>query len=125
MSTNTTSNSAGAARRFGRRRMKVGAAASSRCRIRISIACFSSSGRIKSRPAQIPISRSVSMAGQHTENLLRRYKGKLVTVSSISGNVYKGEVGEITNDYVLLTDSQMDNARQTFVLLQAIESIAV
>ena len=65
------------------------------------------------------------MAGQHTENLLRRYKGKLVTVSSISGNVYKGEVGEITNDYVLLTDSQMDNARQTFVLLQAIESIAV
>jgi ferredoxin-fold anticodon binding domain-containing protein len=65
------------------------------------------------------------MAGQHTENLLRRYKGKLVTVSSISGNVYKGEVGEITNDYVLLTDSQMDNTRQTFVLLQAIESIAV
>ena len=65
------------------------------------------------------------MAGQHTENLLRRYKGKLVTVSSISGNVYKGEVGEITNDYVLLTDSQTDNARQTFVLLQAIESIAV
>ena len=65
------------------------------------------------------------MAGQHTENLLRRYKGKLVTVSSISGNLYKGEVGEITNDYVLLTDSQTDNTRQTFVLLQAIESIAV
>ena len=65
------------------------------------------------------------MAGQHTENLLRRYKGKLVTIRSISGNVYKGEVGETTNDYVLLTNSQTDNEPQTFVLLQAIESIAV
>jgi len=65
------------------------------------------------------------MAGQHTENLLRRYKGKLVTIRSVSGNVYKGEVGETTNDYVLLTNSQTDNEPQTFVLLQAIESIAV
>jgi len=29
------------------------------------------------------------MAGQHTENLLRRYKGKLVTIRSVSGNFYK------------------------------------
>lgn len=63
------------------------------------------------------------MAGQHTENLLRRYKGKLVTIKSISGNVYTGQVEEITNDYVLLTN-QTEEA-QTFVLFAAIESIAV
>lgn len=65
------------------------------------------------------------MAGQHTENLLRRYKGKVVNVRSISGNVYQGQVGEITNDYVVLTDQQTDNETQTFVLFEAIESIGV
>ncbi|MGH9874431.1 MAG: hypothetical protein ACRD9S_18405 [Pyrinomonadaceae bacterium] len=65
------------------------------------------------------------MAGQHTENLLRRYKGKLVTVRSISGNVYKGQVEEITNDYVLLTNRQPADEAQTFVLFAAIESIGV
>lgn len=65
------------------------------------------------------------MAGQHTENLLRRYKGKLVTLRSVSGNVYKGQVGEITNDYVLLTNRQSDKETETFVLFEAIESIEV
>jgi hypothetical protein len=65
------------------------------------------------------------MARQHTENLLRGYKGKLVTIRSISGTVYKGQVGEITNDYLLLTDSQTENETKTFVLFEAIESIVV
>ena len=64
------------------------------------------------------------MAGQHTENLFRRYKGQLLTIRSISGGVYRGHVGEITNDYVLLTDRET-NESQTFVLYHAIESIVV
>jgi hypothetical protein len=65
------------------------------------------------------------MAGQHTENLFRRYRGQLVTIRSISGGVYKGHVGEITNDYVLLTDRETQDEIQSFVLYHAIESIVV
>ena len=65
------------------------------------------------------------MERQHLENLFRRYKGKLVTVRSISGSVYKGQVGEITNDYVLLTDSEAGRESQVFVTYGAIESIVV
>ena len=65
------------------------------------------------------------MERQHTENLFRRYKGKSVTVRAVSGVVYKGQVGEITNDYVLLTDHQTPGDAQTFVLYEAIESIVV
>ena len=65
------------------------------------------------------------MERQHTENLFRRYKGKLVTLRCTSGNVYKGQVGEITNDYVLLTDRDSENGAQTFVLFEAIESIVI
>ena len=61
------------------------------------------------------------MERQHTENLFRRYKGKVVTVRSVSGSVYEGTVGEITNDYVLLTDDK----NQNFVIYEAIESIVV
>ena len=39
------------------------------------------------------------MERQHTENLFRRYKGQLVNVKTISAGIYKGRVGEITNDY--------------------------
>jgi hypothetical protein len=65
------------------------------------------------------------MERQHTENLFRRYKGKLVTVRTISGAEYKGQVGEITNDYVLLADRQTSGNQQTFVIYEAIESIVV
>lgn len=65
------------------------------------------------------------MERQHTENLFRRYKGKLVTVRSISGSVYKGHVGEITNDYVLLIGDESEGRAQTFVLFEAIESIVI
>lgn len=65
------------------------------------------------------------MERQHTENLLRRYKGQPVTIRSISGGIYKGHVGEITNDYVLLTDRGSEDGSQTFVFYEAIESIVV
>lgn len=65
------------------------------------------------------------MPQQHIENLFRRYKGKLVTVRSLSGLVYKGQVGEITNDYVLLTDRETAEGTETFVLYAAIESVVV
>ena len=61
------------------------------------------------------------MVRQHIENLFRRYKGKRVVARSTSGTEYEGQVGEITNDYVLLTDG----ASETFVLYEAIESIVV
>ena len=63
---------------------------------------------------------------QHdTENLFRRFKGKLVTIRSVSGENYKGHVGEITNDHVLLIDREKDSGTQTFVLFAAIESIMI
>ena len=65
------------------------------------------------------------MERQHTENLFRRYKGKVVSVRSISGAAYKGAVGEITNDYVLLLGEPANEEAKTFVLFEAIESIVV
>jgi hypothetical protein len=65
------------------------------------------------------------MERQHTENLFRRYKGQLVNVKTISAGVYKGRVGEITNDYVSLTDRVGEDETQTFVFFVAIESIVV
>jgi hypothetical protein len=65
------------------------------------------------------------MERQHTENLFRRYKGQPVTIRSISGGIYKGHVGEISNDYVLLSDRGTDDGTQTFVFYEAIESIVV
>jgi hypothetical protein len=65
------------------------------------------------------------MERQHTENLFRRYKGQLVNVKTISAGVYKGRVGEITNDYVSLTDREGEDETQTFLFFDAIESIVV
>ncbi len=65
------------------------------------------------------------MVRQHTENLFRRYKGQLVNIKSMSGGVYKGHVGEITNDYVSLTDRDSEDGSQSFVFFDAIESIVI
>jgi hypothetical protein len=65
------------------------------------------------------------MEGQHTENLLRRHKGKLVNIKTISGGVYRGLVSEITNDYVSLIDREGGDETQTFVLFDAMESLVV
>lgn len=65
------------------------------------------------------------MDRQHTENLFRRYRGQLVNIKTISGGVYRGHVGETTNDYVLLTDRESEDETKTFVLFTAIESLVV
>ncbi len=63
------------------------------------------------------------MSGQHTENLFRRYKGQVVNIKTVSQAVYKGRVGEITNNYVGLTDSETEDI--TFVFYSSIESVSV
>lgn len=68
---------------------------------------------------------SANMERQHIENLLRRHKGKLVNIKSISGGVYRGWVSEITNDYVALIDRESDDDTQTYVLFDAMESFVV
>lgn len=63
------------------------------------------------------------MAGQHTENLLRRFKGEKVNLKTISGGIYEGRVVEITNDYVCLGEGA-DN-QPVFIFFNALESLAV
>jgi hypothetical protein len=65
------------------------------------------------------------MERQHTENLLRRHKGKLLSVKAISGDTYKGRVSEVTNDYVALIDRDSGIESQVFVLFSAMESFVV
>jgi hypothetical protein len=65
------------------------------------------------------------MERQHTENLLRRHKGKLVNIKTISGGVYRGRVSEVTNDYVSLIEREAEDETQTFVLFEAMESLVV
>ena len=64
------------------------------------------------------------MGMQHIENMLRRYRGQVVHIKTMSGGVYEGSVTEITNDYVALNLKGEDGSReQVFVLLQSIESV--
>ena len=65
------------------------------------------------------------MAGQHIENLFRRFKGEVVDVKTVSGGIYSGRVVEVTNDYVCLTETSGAPGQQVFVTLQAIESMAI
>ena len=64
------------------------------------------------------------MAGQHIENLFRRFKGEVVDVKTVSGGIYSGRVVEVTNDYVCLTETS-GAPGQVFVTFGAIESVAV
>lgn len=61
---------------------------------------------------------------QHIENLLRRYRGQVVSVKTRSGGLYEGMVAEITNDYVALVSDKGDESKdQVFVLLHSIEAV--
>ena len=64
------------------------------------------------------------MAGQHSENLFRRFKGELVDVKTVSGGIYSGRITEVTNDYICLTESSTAPGQQVFLFFRAIESMA-
>ena len=65
------------------------------------------------------------MAGQHIENLFRRFKGEVVDVKTLSGGIYSGRVVEVTNDYVCLIETSGAPGQQVFVTFASIESMAV
>lgn len=65
------------------------------------------------------------MAGQHMENLFRRFKGELVDVKTVSGGIYSGRITEITNDYIGLSETSAAPGAQVFLFFIAIESMAV
>jgi len=65
------------------------------------------------------------MAGQHIENLFRRFKGEVVDVKTVSGGIYAGRVVEVTNDYVCLTETRPEPGQQVYLSFGAIESIVV
>ena len=64
------------------------------------------------------------MAGQHIENLFRRFKGEQVNIKTISGGIYEGRVTEITNDYICLTETAGNDNQPVFIFFTAIESMA-
>jgi hypothetical protein len=63
------------------------------------------------------------MAGQHTENLFRRFKGETVSIKTLSGGLYEGRVVEITNDYICLNEMVGGEGAPVYVFLIAIESM--
>ncbi|HKG47449.1 MAG TPA: hypothetical protein VKB02_12015 [Pyrinomonadaceae bacterium] len=65
------------------------------------------------------------MAGQHIENLFRRFKGEVVDIKTISGGIYSGRVLEITNDYVELIETTRPSGQHVFIVFRSIESMAV
>lgn len=64
------------------------------------------------------------MGMQHIENMLRRYRGQVVHIKTMSGGVYEGSVTEITNDYVALSMRTGESEpEQVYVLLHSIEAV--
>ena len=63
------------------------------------------------------------MAGQHTENLLRRFRGQSVSIKTLTEGVYEGRVIEVTNDYVCLSEKVNGEGVEVFVFFSAIESL--
>ena len=64
------------------------------------------------------------MAGQHVENLFRRFKGEKINLKTISGGIYTGRVVEIANDYVCRNESDGTESQTVFIFFTAIESVA-
>ena len=65
------------------------------------------------------------MAGQHIENLFRRFKGEVVDIKTLSGGIYSGRVSEITNDYIELIETSGQSGQRVFITFSSIESMAV
>ncbi|HET6852590.1 MAG TPA: hypothetical protein VFH46_09700 [Pyrinomonadaceae bacterium] len=66
----------------------------------------------------------MTVAGQHMENLFRRFKGEVVDVKTVSGGIYSGRIIEITNDYICITETSGTPGQQVFLFFTAIESMA-
>jgi len=65
------------------------------------------------------------MERQHTENLIRRFKGQIVNIKTISGGIYEGRIAEVTNDYVLLIERELTEHSQVFLFFNLMESMMV
>lgn len=65
------------------------------------------------------------MGQQHSENLLRRFKGQVATIKTISGGVYEGRIAEVTDDYVCLLERKDEEQTEVFVFFNALESMVV
>lgn len=65
------------------------------------------------------------MAGQHMENLFRRFKGEMVDVKTVSGGIYAGRISEITNDYICLSETSAAPGQRVYLFFRAIESVVV
>jgi hypothetical protein len=64
------------------------------------------------------------MSYQHIENLLIRFRGRIVSIKTISGGVYEGLISDVTNDYVALKVKRSDGQEEpVIVLLHSIESV--
>ena len=63
------------------------------------------------------------MAGQHAENLFRRFKGEFVSIKTFSGGLYEGRVAEITNDYICLSETVGGEGVPVYLFLATIESM--
>ena len=63
------------------------------------------------------------MAGQHTENLFRRFKGEAVSIKTVSGGLYEGRVAEITNDYICLSETVGGEGALVYLMMSSIESM--
>ena len=64
------------------------------------------------------------MAGQHVENLFRRFKGEIVTIKTTSGATFEGRIAEVTNDYACLHEANSTEGAELFLFFDAIESMA-
>lgn len=65
------------------------------------------------------------MAGQHTENLFRRFKGESVSIKTVTGVIYEGRIVEITNDYICLLETIEGDGAQVFLFFHAIASMTI
>jgi len=63
------------------------------------------------------------MAGQHTENLFRRFKGEAVSIKTVSGGLYEGRVTEITNDYICLSETVGGEGALVYLMMSSIVSM--
>jgi hypothetical protein len=63
------------------------------------------------------------MAGQHSENLFRRFRGETISIKTLSGGLYEGRVLEVTNDYICLNEVAGSEGATVYVFLGSLESM--